>query len=86
MAREHTQRANTYHECGRCGVTRPLGRMRWQNGVIVCYQGGCKDKAIVGSRDLAVVRAVRVNRHELNPDEKLTHPADRRSDMYEVLY
>lgn len=81
-----SQRTNVYHECQRCGVRMPLDKMRWQNGKLVCFVNGCVDAAIIGSRDLNVARQVAVNRHELEPDKKLTTPVDRRNDQLEVLY
>lgn len=63
-----------------------MAQMKWQNGVLVCREGDCVDTRIVGSRDLAVSRAVSQDRKEFQPDPKLTHPSDRRSDLYEVLY
>lgn len=86
MATRHSQLRNIYHDCQRCGCTRVLAEMQWQNGILVCKEGGCIDKAILGSHDLAVVRAIQVPRHEQEPDPKLTNPTDRRSDQFEVLY
>lgn len=86
MAQQHTQLVNVYFDCMRCGCTRPLSCMRWQNGQLFCYTGGCVDTAIIGSRDLNVARAVAVDRHELQPDPKITTPTSRQNDMLEVLY
>jgi hypothetical protein len=82
----HTQRKNVYEVCQRCGVTWPLAEMRWQNGKLLCQPNRCLDAAIIGSRDLNVARAVAQDRHELQPDPKLTHPVDRRNDENECLY
>jgi hypothetical protein len=46
----------------------------------------CVDKAIIGSRDINVARAVSVYRHELEPDAKLTNPTDRQVDQNDILY
>lgn len=81
-----SQQKNVYHVCQRCGFRQPLSKMRWQNGILVCYVTNCVDKAIVGSRDINVARAVSVYRHELEPDPKLTTPVDRRADQNEILY
>lgn len=81
-----SQRKHTYHVCARCGFRQPLSKMRWQDGKLVCTVTDCVDKAIVGSRDLNVARQVGINRHELEPDVKLTQPTDRRSDQNEILY
>lgn len=77
---------NVYHTCSRCGTRRILADMRWQNGILVCNWSGCVDTAIVGSRDLNVAREVAVNRKEMQPDEKLVNPIERRNDQTEILY
>ena len=81
-----SQKKNVYHVCGRCGFRQPLSKLIWQNGILVCYPTNCVDKAIVGSRDLNVARAASINRHELEPDKKLTEPVDRKDDLNEILY
>jgi hypothetical protein len=86
MPRWRSQRQNVYHFCSRCGFRQPLSKMRWQNGLLVCYPTDCVDKAITGSRDINVSRAVGVYRHELEADPKLTQPTDRRADQNEILY
>ena len=60
--------------------------MVWQNGVLRCSANRCVDKAIVGSRDINVSRALSVDRQELRPDDKLTTPVDRKNDLNDVLY
>jgi hypothetical protein len=60
--------------------------MVWQNGQLVCSVTNCIDKAIVGSRDINVARAVAVYRHELEPDAKLTNPTARHADQTDILY
>jgi len=60
--------------------------MIWQNGILVCNVTQCIDKAIVGSRDINVARAVGVFRHELEADAKLTNPTERRVDQNDILY
>jgi len=60
--------------------------MVWQNGLLLCNVTGCIDKAIVGSRDINVARAVAVTRHELEPDAKLTNPTERRIDVNDILF
>lgn len=82
----HTQQSNVYFVCERCGATWPLGRMRWQNGKLLCYPNKCVDTAIVGSRDILVAQAVAVDRKEFQPDPKISNPRDRRNDELEVLY
>lgn len=77
---------NVYFNCQRCGFRQPLSKMIWQNGLLICSVTNCIDTRIVGSRDIDVARAVSVNRHELEPDPKLTQPVDRKSDADEVLY
>jgi hypothetical protein len=81
-----SQQKNVYHTCGRCGFRQPLSKMIWQNGILVCSVTQCIDKAIVGSRDLNVSRAIAVNRHELEPDTKLINPIERRVDQNDILY
>lgn len=81
-----SQRTNVYHICQRCGVRQPLANMVWQNGLLVCTNNKCWDTAIVGSRDLAVSRAMELWRHELEPDQKLTAPVSRKNDQLDVLY
>lgn len=81
-----SQRTNVYHECQRCGFRQPLSKMQWQNGMLVCKVTNCVDTAIVGQRDLQVAKAVSVDRKELQPDEKLTTPSDRKDDLMEVLW
>jgi hypothetical protein len=86
MATRHTNHVNVYEVCDRCGCVQPVSEMRWQNGVLICFTYDCVDKAIVGSRDIAVARAISVYRHELEPDTKLTTPVERNNDQLEVLY
>jgi hypothetical protein len=84
-----SQQKNIYHDCARCGFRQPLSKMKWQNGLLVCSVTDCIDHGpmpIVGTRDIAVARAVSVWRHELEPDKKLTEPVDRKNDEQEVLY
>lgn len=86
MAKLHTQRQHVYHTCQRCGTDQPFSKLRWQNGILVCQTYRCVDTAIIGSRDINVARSIAVWRHEFEPDPKLTQPADRRNDQFEVLY
>jgi hypothetical protein len=86
MAQRHTQRKNVYEVCQRCGATQPLSEMKWQNGILICSTYNCVDKAIIGSRDIAVAKAIEVYRHELEPDPKMTNPVERKQDQTEVLY
>lgn len=86
MAQRHTNRTYVYQVCQRCGCTQPLSEMRWQNGILVCNTYNCVDTAIIGSRDMAVARAVSQWRHELEPDPKLTIPVERKNDELEILY
>lgn len=80
------QHKHVYHFCARCGFRQPLSKLQWQNGILVCSVTNCVDKAIVGSRDINVARAVQVYRHELEPDAKLTNPTERRVDVNDILY
>ena len=86
MARLHTEHQHIYHQCSRCGYTRDISTMIWQNGILVCKGTDCIDTAIIGSRDINVARAIAVWRHELEPDKKLTEPVDRKNDQNDVLY
>jgi hypothetical protein len=89
MALRHTQRRNVYHICSRCGTWQPLGEMRWQNGILVCFTNHCVDggvSPIIGSRDINVARQASIYRHELEPDPKLVSPVNRKNDQEEVLY
>jgi hypothetical protein len=86
MATRDSQLQNVYHECQRCGTSQPLSDMRWQNGIIVCHTYACVDTSIIGSRDLAVAKALAIPRDELVPDKKLTNPEDRRADEMQVLF
>lgn len=76
---------NVYHLCMRCDNRYPLAQMAWQNGKLLCL-AKCYDRAIRGSRDIQVAKAVSINRHELEPDEKLTTPSERRSDVLDVYW
>ena len=82
MAHRHTQRRNVYHIDQRTGFVEPLAEMQWDNGVLTKQV----DTAILGSRDMKVARAVAIDRHELQPDRKLTEPAERTSSQNEILY
>ena len=75
-----------YETCQRCGFRQPLSKMIWQDGKLLCTVTNCVDKAIVGSRDINVARAVKVYRHEMEPDAKLTNPTERRVDVNDILY
>lgn len=74
-------RENVYFTCMRCGRRMPLEIMRWQYGLLVCSWSDCIDTAIVGSRDLEVARQVAIDRHELQPDEKLVNVGDPARDL-----
>ena len=66
-----------YHYCGRCGERRHLAEMTWQRGVLVCKSSNCIDygvDALVGEREVAIIKAFEVPTHELEPDPKLTDP------------
>jgi hypothetical protein len=73
-----------YHVCARCSRRMPLSEMVWQLGLLVCNWSDCIDTAVVGSRDLAVARAVMVDRKELQPDPKLIHVKDPMLDLNDV--
>jgi len=81
-----SQLKNVYETCARCGFRQPLSKMIWQDGKLLCTVTNCVDKAIVGSRDINVARAVSVYRHEMEPDPKLTNPTERRVDTNDILY
>jgi hypothetical protein len=81
-----SQQQNVYHICQRCGVRQPLGRMKWQNGILVCDANNCDDTAVVGVRDMNVARAIAVDRKEMLPDRKLVDPTDRKVDQDDILY
>lgn len=81
-----SQQTNVYETCMRCGRRQPLSEMDWQNGILICRVTDCLDTAIVGSRDLAVSKAVAIDRKELTPDPKLVHPVARKNDQSEVLF
>jgi len=72
---------NVYYSCMRCGRRMPLSIMRWQYGLLICSYYDCIDTAVVGSRDLEVVRQVRIDRHELQPDPKLYEVSDPTADL-----
>jgi hypothetical protein len=80
------QRTNVYHRCQRCDTRQPFSKLKWQNGILVCTTENCVDTHIIGSRDIAVARALAVYRHELEPDPKLVNPVERKNDQFEVLY
>lgn len=83
-----SQRANVYHLCMRCEDRYPLSQMAWQNGKLLCL-AKCYDRGvnpIVGTRDIKVARAVSLNRHEMEPDPKLTTPSERRADVLDVYW
>lgn len=86
MAKRHSTLKNVYATCQRCGTDEPLAEMRWQDGMLLCHTNRCVDTAIIGSRDIAVAKAVAINRHELEADPKLTTPIERKNDQLEVLY
>jgi hypothetical protein len=74
------QHQHVYGRCMRCGCRWPLDQMVWQKGKLLCTGYQCNDTAIIGSRDLNVARQVAIDRHEGQPDPKLTHPTDPRHD------
>lgn len=86
MAPRRGYMSNVYHTCARCGTRQPLATMQWQDGKLMCREEDCIDTAVVGSLDLDVVRALAIDRHELQPDRKLVEPMDRKNDQTEVLY
>lgn len=83
-----SQRKNVYHFCQRCNDRYPLTQMGWQNGKLLCF-AKCYDRGInpiIGTRDIKVARALAINRHELEPDPKLTQPSDRKNDGLDVYW
>jgi hypothetical protein len=64
----------------------PLSEMSWQYGLLVCQWSDCIDTAVIGSRDLAVARAMTVDRKELQPDPKLYNVKDPAADLNTVPY
>ena len=79
-------REYVYFTCSRCGRRMPLSIMSWQYGLLVCQWTDCIDLAVVGSRDLAVARAMTVDRKELQPDPKLYDVKDPAADLNDVPY
>ena len=86
MPRWRAEQTNVYYFCQRCGFRQRFSDLKWQNGILVCGTTDCIDTAILGSRDLAVSKAVSIDRKELTPDPKLVHPVERKNDQAEVLY
>lgn len=82
MARRHSQHSNIYHVDQRTGFVEPLAEMAWDNGILTKQV----DTAIIGSRDVAVARAVAQDRHELTPDPKLVEPSERSRSQVEILF
>jgi hypothetical protein len=80
-----SQRSKVYHNCSRCDFRYPLDEMLWQQGKLLCL-AKCYDNSITGARDIQVARAVSIPRHELEPDEKLTNPSERRADVLDVYW
>ena len=78
------QQQFVYFTCMRCGRRMPLSEMCWQYGLLVCQVYDCIDTAVTGSHELAVARAVGLDRKELQPDPKLTHPKDPTQDIEDV--
>lgn len=70
----------------RCGRRMPLSIMRWQYGLLICQWSDCIDTAVVGSRDLEVARQIQVDRHEFEPDPKLTNVPDPGADLNDVPF
>ena len=79
-------REYVYHICSRCNRRMPLSEMSWQYGLLVCQWSDCIDTAVIGSRDLAVARAMTVDRKELQPDPKLYNVKDPAADLNTVPY
>jgi hypothetical protein len=78
------EREYVYWPCARCERRMPLEEMVWQYGQLFCQWSDCIDTAVVGSRDLAVVREVAVDRKELQPDPKLYTVKDPNLDLNDV--
>ena len=66
-----------WHFCARCCEKTHISEMEWQRGLLLCKRRNCIDTgelALVGSRDMAIAKAIEVPTHELEPDPKLVNP------------
>ena len=77
---------NVYAICARCNRRFPLADLTWQYGLLLCTWTDCLDSAVVGSRELEVVRQVAIDRKELQPDPKLYEVPDPKRDLDIVPY
>lgn len=77
---------NKYHYCARCGVRYPLGKMIWQNGLLVCL-ANCYDTMLPQERDSIMDRAVQMasQSNELQPDKMLTDSAVTSDDDVDYM-
>ena len=66
----------TYTTCSRCQRKVPISMCQWDNGLLVCKVYDCLDRLINGTFEFGVVNQAKLDRLELRPDEKLTHPED----------
>lgn len=68
-----------YYTCMRTNHKWPISDMSWDNGLLVC--NWAKDNAIDGSLEYNWAIEAAKDRQELQPDPKLIHPVDPRTQI-----
>ena len=68
-----------YGTCNRTNYKWPIEDMSWDNGLLVC--NWAVDGAILGSFEYNMAIEAQKDTHELQPDPKLIHPIDPRTQL-----
>lgn len=83
---------NPWHYCARCGTRRHISQLRWQRGLLLCfdtpencYDTGNDGYPLVGQREIAITSVFLNPSEELMPDPKLTDTTQIEASMEEDL-
>lgn len=81
-----------YHICSRCGSRYHISQMKWQRGLLLCFntKENCYDTGndgypLTGQREAAIAQVFEVPTTELMPDPKLTDSGEISASMEEDL-
>jgi|SRR5579859_935801 len=85
-----------YHFCARCGTRYHLSQLKWQRGLLICFdtKENCFDTSdvglpLTGDREMAVTRALQAaydtGNQEMIPWSKLTDTEEIQASMDEDL-
>jgi hypothetical protein len=74
----------TYVTCARCQRKVPVEQCEWDAGRLVCHTYNCKDRDIIGSKELRWAEEASLDTKEWQPHPKIVNPTDVRLDIEHV--